>query len=87
MPTRIKLLKDENVDFVVPLTFSTELADLDAKSFMTLLQKHLKMRALVIGPDFALGKDRQGTIDMLTNLGKEMGFSVTVSRRLPSMEK
>ncbi len=78
MPTRIKLLKDEEVDFVVPLTFSSELAELNAKSFMTLLQKHLKMRALVIGPDFALGKNRQGNIEILTELGKEMEFSVTV---------
>ena len=78
MPTRIKLLKDEDVDFVVPLTFSSELAEIDARSFITMLQKYLKMRAMVIGPDFALGKNRQGNIEMLTKLGKETGFSVTV---------
>ena len=78
MPSRIKLLKDAGVDFVVPLTFSKELAGLDAKSFMTLLNKQLKMKSLVIGPDFALGKDRQGNIDTLKKLGGKMGFSVTV---------
>jgi riboflavin kinase / FMN adenylyltransferase len=78
MPTRIKLLKDAGVDFVVPLTFSQDLAALDANSFMDLLQKYLKMRGLVIGPDFALGKDRKGNIELLKKLGKEMNFSVTV---------
>jgi len=76
--TRTRLLKQAGADFVVPLTFSPDLARLDAKTFMGLLQKHLKMRGLIIGPDFALGKDRAGNIDVLKRLGAEMSFSVTV---------
>jgi len=76
--TRISLLRDAGADFVVPLTFSPELAGMDAKTFIALLQKHLKMRGLIIGPDFALGKGRKGNIESLTNLGKKTGFSVTV---------
>jgi riboflavin kinase/FMN adenylyltransferase len=76
--TRTSLLKEAGVDFVVPLTFSTDLAQMDAKAFMKLLQDNLKMRGLVIGPDFALGKDRKGDIEALAKLGKEMNFSVTV---------
>jgi riboflavin kinase / FMN adenylyltransferase len=78
MPTRIKLLKDAGVDFVVPLTFSKDLAALDAPSFMDMLQKYLKMKGLIIGPDFAMGKDREGDIKLIEILGKEKGFSVTV---------
>jgi riboflavin kinase / FMN adenylyltransferase len=78
MPTRISLLKEAGAEFVVPLTFSAELANLSAKAFISLLQEYLKMKALVIGPDFALGKNREGTIECLTKLGKEMGFTVTV---------
>jgi riboflavin kinase / FMN adenylyltransferase len=76
--TRISLLKDAGADFVVPLTFSAELAGMDAKTFMALLQKHLKMRSLIIGPDFALGKDRKGDIESLNGLGKKTGFKITV---------
>jgi riboflavin kinase/FMN adenylyltransferase len=36
------------------------------------------MQALVIGPDFALGKGREGDPAVLRGLGDEMGFSVTV---------
>jgi riboflavin kinase / FMN adenylyltransferase len=76
--TRIKLLQDEGVDFIVPLSFTAGLAGLDARQFIGLLQKHLKMRGLVVGPDFALGKKRAGDIDTLKELGKEMDFSVTI---------
>ena len=76
--TRIKLLQEEGIDFIVPLSFTAQLASLDARVFIGLLQKHLKMRGLVIGADFALGKERQGDTGVLRQLGRELGFSVTV---------
>jgi riboflavin kinase / FMN adenylyltransferase len=76
--TRIKLLQDEGVDFIVPLSFTIGLAELNARQFIALLQKYLKMRGLVVGPDFALGKQRKGNTDALQKMGKEMDFSVTV---------
>jgi riboflavin kinase/FMN adenylyltransferase len=76
--TRTKLLKEEGVGFVVSLSFTAQLAGLEARVFLGLLQKYLKMRGLVIGTDFALGKAREGDIGTLKKLGREMGFSVTV---------
>ena len=76
--TRIKLLKKEGVNAVVTLSFTPELAQLNARQFISLLQRYLRMRGLVIGPDFALGKNREGNIDTLRKLGQDMGFSVTV---------
>ncbi|MFC1982286.1 bifunctional riboflavin kinase/FAD synthetase [Chloroflexota bacterium] len=75
---RSKLLKDEGVESVIPLSFTDALAQLSARQFVSLLQKHLRMRGLVIGPDFALGKNREGNTDVLHKLGQEMNFSVTV---------
>lgn len=75
---KVALLKAEDIDLVVPLTFDRELAALGASDFIGLLQHHLKMRGLVIGPDFALGKNRQGNVATLTKLGRNIGFSVTV---------
>jgi riboflavin kinase/FMN adenylyltransferase len=76
--TRTKLLRDEGVDFIVPLSFTPGLAGLGARRFIALLQEHLKMRGLVVGPDFALGRQREGDIETLRKLGKEMGFSLTI---------
>ena len=36
------------------------------------------MRGLVIGPDFALGRNREGNTNALCALGQDMNFSVTV---------
>jgi len=75
---REKLLKNEGVDIIVPLTFAAETAQLSARDFIGLLRKHLGMRGMVIGPDFALGRKREGNADALCALGRELGFSVTV---------
>jgi riboflavin kinase/FMN adenylyltransferase len=76
--TRTKLLQDEGVEFIVTLSFTKRMAELGARQFISLLQKHLKMRGLVVGPDFALGKQREGDIKTLRKLGQEMGFSLTI---------
>ena len=75
---REKLLENEGVDIIVPLTFTDEASKLSAREFIGLLKKHLHMRGMVIGPDFALGRKREGSADALHALGRELGFSVTV---------
>jgi riboflavin kinase/FMN adenylyltransferase len=73
---RTSLLRQLGIELVVALSFTPELAQLAARDFVTLLHKHLRMRGLVIGPDFALGRNRQGDIYSLRTLGKEFGFWV-----------
>lgn len=77
---RIRLLKAAGVDIVVPLPFTREIANLTAADFVALLQKHLNMSDLLLGPDFALGKHRQGTPDYLRKIGEDRGFRVEVVR-------
>ena len=76
--TRVKLLEEAGVDFVVPLSFDMQLARLDARLFTGLMKKYLKMRGLVVGEDFALGRDRQGDTATLKKLGRELDFSVCI---------
>jgi len=78
LETRINLLRNLGIDIVVALPFSSELAQLPAQTFVQLLKRHLKMRGLIVGPDFALGKNREGDSEKLRILGEEMGFSVEV---------
>jgi len=75
---RTKLLENEGVEAIITLSFTPELARLSARQFLGLLQKYLRMRGVVIGPDFALGQNREGNTETLRRLGQEMGFSVTV---------
>ncbi len=71
---KIKLVKDEGVDFVIPLSFTKEMAGINASDFISLLQKHLKMQGLIVGPDFALGNERKGDVSFLQNLAQSMNF-------------
>jgi riboflavin kinase / FMN adenylyltransferase len=75
---RIALIRQLGIELVVPLSFDGELAGLSARQFLTLLQTYLKMRGLVVGPDFALGRNREGDVFALHTLGKELGFWVEV---------
>ncbi|MDO8473868.1 MAG: bifunctional riboflavin kinase/FAD synthetase [Dehalococcoidia bacterium] len=76
MDERVRLLRSLGVDLVTVMPFDREVAKLDARQFMGLLTKYLHMKGLVVGPDFALGKGRQGDAAALVTLGKEMGFTV-----------
>jgi len=75
---RIRLLRSLGVECVVTLSFTRELAELSAREFIGLLQKYLRMRSLVVGPDFALGKRREGDAPKLESLGEELHFSVEI---------
>ena len=72
---RKRLLNKVGVNAIIPVSFTAELVLLRAREFVDLLYHHLRMRGLVVGPDFALGRDREGNIDFLTCLGREMGFT------------
>lgn len=75
---RLSLLRGLGIDVILALTFTPELAQLSARDFVQLLKEHMKMRGLVVGPDFALGKGREGNIAHLITLGQEMDFTVDV---------
>ena len=75
---KVNLLKNEGIDSVITLSFTTELAQLSARQFIGLLKKHLRMRGLVLGADFVLGRNREGNVDTLRKMGQEMDFSVDV---------
>ena len=75
---RIRLIKGLGADFLVPVSFDIELSRLTAREFVAILQDRLRMKGLVVGPDFAMGHNREGDVETLTSLGSEMGFSVNV---------
>ncbi|MEE9286275.1 MAG: bifunctional riboflavin kinase/FAD synthetase [Dehalococcoidia bacterium] len=73
---RMELLRQSGIEHVAPLTFTRELSRLTAREFVAALVERLRMRWLLVGPDFALGRGREGTFPVLTKLGKELGFEV-----------
>lgn len=75
---RVQAIQDLGIDIVAVLTFTPEVARLTAREFLHLIRQHLRMRGIMVGPDFALGRGREGNITALRTLGRDMGFSVEV---------
>lgn len=75
---RVATLKQLGTDVVAVLTFTADLAQLSAREFMSLLKEYLRMMGVLVGPDFALGRDREGDANLLHSLGQQMGFSVEI---------
>ena len=74
---RLKLIEETGVDFVVPVTFTEEVANLKAQEFTKILQNKLKMKGLMVGPDFQMGKGREANVKKLETIGENQGFKLT----------
>ncbi|MGB9776286.1 MAG: bifunctional riboflavin kinase/FAD synthetase [Anaerolineae bacterium] len=75
---RAALIAALDVDVLVILRFTPAMAGTPATRFVHLLRRHLHMVELWVGPDFALGHRREGTVPFLRQLGGEEGFVVQV---------
>jgi riboflavin kinase/FMN adenylyltransferase len=75
---RAELIGQAGVDIVITLEFTPALAALSAREFMQLLLRHLNLRQLWAGFNFALGRNREGTLPALQQLGIELGYSVHI---------
>ncbi len=71
-----RLLKAQGLDLVISLEFTREIAQLSADNFTSILCDDLQMKGLVMGPDTAVGHNREGDFDYLQRRGKELGFWV-----------
>ncbi len=73
---RVRLIKEQGVDLVAVLHFTREISHMSPEEFINLLLDHINMVELRVGPDFALGYRRSGTIPVLAEIGERRGFTV-----------
>ena len=73
---RADLLGELGVDAVITQPFTPDFAGLSAWDFMRLASRRLGLRSLWIGYDFALGHNREGNLERLTEIGEEFGYQV-----------
>lgn len=73
---RAALLVESGADIVITFPFTPETSHTSAEEFVKLLKKHIGMNHLMVGPDFALGRDREGNITSLRELGENYEYSV-----------
>lgn len=73
---RIALFQQLGLDILLLIPFTLEFAQTTAHDFMQLLVNRLHLAELWAGHDFALGKNREGNLTRLAELGREMNFTV-----------
>ena len=73
---RASLLKAQGIQLVVGLEFTLEDSSVTARDFAAILVETLGMKGLLMGPDSAVGHNRQGDINFLRQLGPQLGFWV-----------
>ncbi|MGK2964678.1 MAG: riboflavin biosynthesis protein RibF [Tepidiformaceae bacterium] len=74
---RVRLMRAEGADWVIPLTFTSDVAEVPAEDLATAFSKHLRMKLLLLGPDARFGRGAPADIrERMTKLGAELGFEV-----------
>lgn len=69
-------LRGLGVDEVFTFNFDQDFANLTPEAFLVGLKEKLGLDVLVVGRDFALGRERKGTVPVIQSIGEKLGFSV-----------
>jgi riboflavin kinase / FMN adenylyltransferase len=74
---RIATIESLGIPLVVVVPFDMRLAQKDARDFtLQVLWERLQPREIYVGPNFAFGHRRQGSFNLLKEIGEEKGFWV-----------
>jgi riboflavin kinase/FMN adenylyltransferase len=74
---KIALIERTGIDFLVVLPFTRDLADRSAEWFVEeVLVRGVAIGHAVVGSNFTFGHRALGTVDLLRQVGDEVGFSV-----------
>ena len=79
---KIKLIGALGVDQLIILAFTPQMAAQTPDEFMERLTEHLRLRHLIEGADFALGRARAGNPAVLSKIGERLGYTVEVVERV-----
>ena len=79
MAHRLEIFEAEGIGGVLVIQFTSELAAESAERFASrVLADTLNARKVVVGRNFRFGHRAAGDVALLTELGRELGFDVTV---------
>lgn len=76
---KLELISASGIDVLICLPFTRDFAAVSAKAFVEQLVRRVGMKAIITGDDYTFGRNREGNVDLLRRLGREMGFEVLVS--------
>jgi riboflavin kinase/FMN adenylyltransferase len=77
---KVELIERSGLDVLISIPFTLEFAAMPAQRFVEdLLVRKIGMKAIVVGEDYAFGKNREGDIELLSALAPRLGYEVVVT--------
>jgi riboflavin kinase/FMN adenylyltransferase len=75
---KIRRMRAAGLDDVWVCSFTRDIANLSPEDFLDRIEQVWPMAELWVGHDFALGRGREGSIEVLRELGLQRGWTVHV---------
>jgi riboflavin kinase/FMN adenylyltransferase len=73
---KINRIEDAGIDHLIIIPFNKEFASLSSEEFIRLILDKINPKVVVIGYDHHFGKGREGSFELLSEIGKKEGFEV-----------
>jgi riboflavin kinase/FMN adenylyltransferase len=81
---KVELIAKSGIDVLLCVPFTRKFADITAKKFvLDILLKQLGMAAIIVGKDYAFGKNREGNLNSLMSYSELYDFEVVVVDWIP----
>ena len=76
---KLRLINDADIDVIFFIPFTKQFAAISARDFVqNILIKKIGMKELIIGYDYVFGRNREGNIKLLKEMGNHFDFAVHV---------
>lgn len=83
IPERNRILEEIGIDFNITCEFTRKFASMKPEAFVKdVLVERLHPEYVVVGNDFRFGKNRQGDVALLEELGNRYGYEVLAFEKL-----
>ena len=84
---RAMILSAVGVDYLVELSFTKEMMDMEPRAFLEFLCDKLHMKYITCGPDFTFGRKGLGNVSLLEELSKELSFEADVVEKIKDVSR
>ena len=81
---KLAVIESLGIPVTVVIPYNVKLAETAARDFaMDIFWEKLRVREIYVGPNFAFGRRRQGSVSLLKEIGREKGF---ITEKIPQVE-
>ncbi len=78
---KVELIERSGIEVLICVPFTQAFAAVPAEAFVEeVLVGRIGMQAIVVGEDYAFGRNRRGNIELLKSLAPRLGYEVIVTR-------